>query len=82
MVMMMVTDVNLCVVLASCDDCSAGDGKKKTLTLQDVLQQSQKSLFLRGRPRFHGAFTGGFSAGFFNTVGTMEGARSFNINDR
>ncbi|CAM9183852.1 unnamed protein product, partial [Discosporangium mesarthrocarpum] len=27
-----------------------------------------------GRPeRFHGAFTGGFSAGFFNTVGTAEG---------
>ncbi len=23
--------------------------------------------------RFHGAFTGGFSAGFFNTVGTKEG---------
>ncbi|CAM9510195.1 unnamed protein product [Chrysoparadoxa australica] len=24
-------------------------------------------------PRFHGAFTGGFSAGYFNTVGTKEG---------
>lgn len=23
-----------------------------------------------GRQRFHGAFTGGFSAGFFNTVGS------------
>uniref|UniRef100_A0A3Q3H2M9 G patch domain-containing protein n=1 Tax=Labrus bergylta TaxID=56723 RepID=A0A3Q3H2M9_9LABR len=23
--------------------------------------------------RFHGAFTGGFSAGYFNTVGTKEG---------
>jgi G patch domain-containing protein 1 len=27
----------------------------------------------RGRKRFHGAFTGGFSAGYFNTVGTKEG---------
>ncbi|XP_059055930.1 G patch domain-containing protein 1 homolog [Achroia grisella] len=26
-----------------------------------------------GRRRFHGAFTGGFSAGFGNTVGTQEG---------
>ena len=26
-----------------------------------------------GRRRFHGAFTGGFSAGYFNTVGTKEG---------
>lgn len=23
--------------------------------------------------RFHGAFTGGFSAGYFNTVGSKEG---------
>ncbi|GBO08529.1 G patch domain-containing protein 1, partial [Araneus ventricosus] len=27
----------------------------------------------KGRQRFHGAFTGGFSAGYFNTVGTKEG---------
>ena len=27
----------------------------------------------KGRPRFHGAFTGGFSAGYFNTVGSKEG---------
>ena len=27
----------------------------------------------RGRQRFHGAFTGGFSAGFFNTVGSRDG---------
>ncbi|KAJ3692470.1 hypothetical protein LUZ60_012820 [Juncus effusus] len=26
-----------------------------------------------GRKRFHGAFTGGFSAGFYNTVGSKEG---------
>jgi len=23
--------------------------------------------------RFHGAFTGGFSAGYYNTVGSLEG---------
>ena len=27
----------------------------------------------RGRKRLHGAFTGGWSAGYFNTVGTKEG---------
>jgi len=27
----------------------------------------------RGMPRLHGAFTGGFSAGFYNTVGSAEG---------
>ncbi|KAI1402817.1 DUF1604-domain-containing protein [Hypoxylon fuscum] len=27
----------------------------------------------RGRKRLHGAFTGGFSAGYFNTVGSQEG---------
>jgi len=34
----------------------------------------QEVLDERGRPlRFHGAFTGGFSAGYFNTVGSAEG---------
>ncbi|KAK6538984.1 hypothetical protein TWF694_010532 [Orbilia ellipsospora] len=27
----------------------------------------------RGRKRLHGAFTGGYSAGYFNTVGSKEG---------
>ena len=27
----------------------------------------------KGRRRFHGAFTGGFSAGYFNTVGSKDG---------
>ena len=27
----------------------------------------------QGRIRFHGAFTGGFSAGYFNTVGSEAG---------
>lgn len=36
--------------------------------------------------RFHGAFTGGFSAGYFNTVGSKEGkhfnSAYFNIKSR
>lgn len=32
----------------------------------------------KGRQRFHGAFTGGFSAGYFNTVGTKEGMCCYN----
>lgn len=31
------------------------------------------SIESQGRKRFHGAFTGGFSAGYFNTVGSVEG---------
>lgn len=27
----------------------------------------------KGRRRLHGAFTGGFSAGYFNSVGSKEG---------
>ena len=27
----------------------------------------------KGRQRLHGAFTGGFSAGYYNTVGSLEG---------
>lgn len=33
----------------------------------------QYAVDAHGRRRFHGAFTGGFSAGFGNTVGTPEG---------
>ncbi|CAH0717746.1 unnamed protein product, partial [Brenthis ino] len=36
-------------------------------------QQDQYAVDDHGRRRFHGAFTGGFSAGFGNTVGTPEG---------
>ncbi|KAK1268044.1 hypothetical protein QJS04_geneDACA004984 [Acorus gramineus] len=48
---------------------SASDaGKLKTLPpwKQEVTDEE-------GRRRFHGAFTGGFSAGYYNTVGTKEG---------
>ncbi|KAF7721157.1 hypothetical protein EC973_005154 [Apophysomyces ossiformis] len=33
----------------------------------------------KGRRRFHGAFTGGFSAGYFNTVGSKEGWQPSNF---
>jgi len=35
--------------------------------------QTRRQLQKQQQPRFHGAFTGGFSAGYFNTVGTKEG---------
>ncbi|XP_005089817.1 G patch domain-containing protein 1 isoform X2 [Aplysia californica] len=41
---------------------------KKPTNVQDLTARDK-----HGRRRFHGAFTGGFSAGFFNTVGTKEG---------
>lgn len=31
----------------------------------------------KGRQRFHGAFTGGFSAGYFNSVGSKDGKINF-----
>ena len=39
---------------------------KKKLKVDEVTDE-------QGRRRFHGAFTGGFSAGYFNTVGSEEG---------
>ncbi|CAG7726850.1 unnamed protein product [Allacma fusca] len=42
--------------------------RKKPVNIQD-----QVVLDENGRRRFHGAFTGGFSAGYYNTVGSKEG---------
>lgn len=42
--------------------------KKKALPLHEQFATDNE-----GRRRFHGAFTGGFSAGYFNTVGSKEG---------
>lgn len=42
--------------------------RKKAITIEDQYAYDQQ-----GRRRFHGAFTGGFSAGYFNTVGTRDG---------
>ena len=40
---------------------------------QQRFRQQQEVLDEQGRRRFHGAFTGGFSAGYFNTVGSEAG---------
>lgn len=42
-----------------------------------VALQDQTVRDAQGRIRFHGAFTGGFSAGYFNTVDTKEGMLLF-----
>lgn len=48
-------------------------------TDEDIVKDKAKKakeqyvLDKQGRRRFHGAFTGGFSAGYYNTVGTKEG---------
>ncbi|CAH0545951.1 unnamed protein product [Brassicogethes aeneus] len=42
--------------------------KKKPITIEEQVATDE-----HGRRRFHGAFTGGFSAGFYNTVGSLEG---------
>jgi len=43
------------------------------LTAMKLGVRSQEVTDAQGRRRFHGAFTGGFSAGYFNSVGTEEG---------
>lgn len=41
---------------------------KKPIQVEDMIVKDEN-----GRRRFHGAFTGGFSAGYWNTVGSKEG---------
>ncbi|EDW94447.1 G patch domain-containing protein 1 homolog [Drosophila yakuba] len=41
---------------------------KKPVAIEDQIVKDEN-----GKRRFHGAFTGGFSAGFWNTVGSQEG---------
>ncbi len=43
---------------------------KKPIRIEDQEVRDE-----HGRRRFHGAFTGGFSAGYYNTVDTKEGWR-------
>ncbi|KAI3970966.1 hypothetical protein MKX01_024613 [Papaver californicum] len=52
--------------------------KKKSVAeaagqLRSVVPWKQEVRDEEGRRRFHGAFTGGYSAGYFNTVGSKEG---------
>ncbi|XP_051884027.1 G patch domain-containing protein 1 isoform X2 [Pristis pectinata] len=46
-----------------------GTSLKKPVPLQDQTVKDEKGRYRR----FHGAFTGGFSAGYFNSVGSKEG---------
>lgn len=46
---------------------SSYKNRKARLDYQQTVRDSE------GRQRFHGAFTGGFSAGYYNTVDTKEG---------
>lgn len=46
-------------------------GKRDPNEYKPVWQQEVRDE--QGRRRFHGAFTGGFSAGYFNSVGSKEG---------
>lgn len=48
-------------------EISSYKSRKARLEYQQTVRDSE------GRQRFHGAFTGGFSAGYFNTVDTKEG---------
>ncbi len=42
--------------------------RKKPVPIEEQIATDEN-----GRRRFHGAFTGGFSAGFFNTAGSRDG---------
>ncbi|XP_075392946.1 G patch domain-containing protein 1 isoform X1 [Tenrec ecaudatus] len=46
-----------------------GERPKKPVPLQEQTVRDEKGRY----KRFHGAFSGGFSAGYFNTVGSKEG---------
>ncbi|XP_029781313.1 G patch domain-containing protein 1 isoform X2 [Suricata suricatta] len=46
-----------------------GERPKKPIPLQDQTVRDEKGRY----KRFHGAFSGGFSAGYFNTVGSKQG---------
>lgn len=50
---------------------------KKPLQVEDMVVKDEN-----GRRRFHGAFTGGFSAGYWNTVGSKEGNLNTNGSKR
>ncbi|CAI7634533.1 unnamed protein product [Penicillium pancosmium] len=48
------------------DSAARDDGSYMPVWKQEVTDE-------RGRKRLHGAFTGGFSAGYFNSIGSKEG---------
>ena len=62
---------NFCTIGTPLPDLLSSHGKKDANELKPIWQQEARDA--QGRRRFHGAFTGGFSAGYFNTVGSKEG---------
>ncbi len=54
--------------LPALEEDDATTRKHKPIALEDQIVTDEN-----GRRRFHGAFTGGFSAGFFNTAGSRDG---------
>lgn len=52
-----------------CLVCVTDEPLKKPIPLHEQTVKDEKGRY----QRFHGAFTGGFSAGYFNTVGSKEG---------
>ncbi len=54
--------------LPELDEDEATARKHKPIAIEDQIVTDEN-----GRRRFHGAFTGGFSAGFFNTAGSRDG---------
>lgn len=60
-------------------DEETGPTRSYRKKVKDVASTRQVPLHMQevtdsdGRKRFHGAFTGGFSAGYYNTVGSKEG---------
>lgn len=60
---------NFCIFGTPLPDLNSS--KKDANELKPIWQQEARDA--QGRRRFHGAFTGGFSAGYFNTVGSKEG---------
>ena len=49
------------------------NGRSSTEQHMPVSTQAGEVRDDQGRRRFHGAWTGGFSAGYFNSVGSAEG---------
>jgi hypothetical protein len=64
-----------------CTEITETTQKKSTKGIEDPGKfqpvWNQQVTDEKGRRRFHGAFTGGFSAGYYNSVGSKEGMLKF-----
>lgn len=58
---------------SSIDNDSDSHNKSSLQNTRARLNRQQTVTDAQGRQRFHGAFTGGFSAGYYNTVDSAEG---------